>query len=55
MGWLSLLSVTRHPLGPRVHVLGARVHHGAVGALLATAGCFLMAHDWPDRPWIWDR
>jgi hypothetical protein len=28
------------------------VHHGLTGALLATTGALLMAHDWKDRP-LW--
>jgi hypothetical protein len=52
---LSMLSISRHPIGPRVQLLGARVHHGALGALLAAAGVFLMVRDWRERPWHRDR
>lgn len=34
---MSLLIVQRHPRGPRVFVLGQRVHHGATGCALALA------------------
>jgi hypothetical protein len=30
-------------------IRGQRCHHGATGALLATFGLVLMAHDWKDR------
>ena len=33
----------------RLWVAGRRFHHGLAGALLATAGFLLMAHDWRDR------
>jgi hypothetical protein len=32
-----------------VWIRGQRCHHGATGALLATLGLMLMAHDWRDR------
>jgi hypothetical protein len=55
--------VILHPYGPRVYVLGRRVHHGAVGcmALAAAAatrrrwlvgvGALLVSHDARDFPW----
>jgi hypothetical protein len=36
----------------RLWIRGQRCHHGATGALLATLGLVLMAHDWKDRA-IW--
>ena len=33
----------------RVWIRGQRLHHGATGALFATLGLLLMAHDWKDR------
>ena len=36
----------------RLWIRGQRCHHGATGALLATLGLVLMAHDWKDRG-IW--
>lgn len=38
-------------IGPRVYVLGRRVHHGFVGAVLAGVGLALMVHDRLDFPW----
>ena len=42
----------------RLWIKGQRCHHGATGALIASAGAFaiaagglLMAHDWKDRAW----
>jgi hypothetical protein len=53
-----LLRIERHRLGPRIHVLGRRVHEYEVGlailalaprrALTSLAGLFLVAKDWPD-------
>jgi hypothetical protein len=34
----------RHPNGPRVWLLGQRIHHGAVGVLLALACVVLGAY-----------
>lgn len=34
---VMLLEYERHPSGPRVRVVGQRVHHGALGVLLAVA------------------
>jgi hypothetical protein len=33
----------------RVWIVNQRLHHGLTGAMLATAGAALMAHDWHDR------
>ena len=38
----------------RVWIAGQRCHHGATGALLASLGLVLMAHDWHDRG-VWFR
>lgn len=58
-----MLRLIRHPNGPRLYVIHQRVHHGAVGCLLAAAlrrkrGALLCAallcahdrHDW--RAWF---
>lgn len=64
---MTAISVTRHPHGPRLHVLGARIHHGPPGALIAAAGAALRkpllivlgaaiaASDAHDFPWLADR
>lgn len=39
------VKIMRHPLGPRVWVLGRRIHHGAVGAVLTAVGLLLAVHD----------
>lgn len=62
-----MLRVIRHPNGPRVYVLGQRVHHGATGCVVVAAGVLarkrailaagilLTAHDRHDwRAW-WAR
>lgn len=58
-----MTGVVRHPSGPRLYVLGRRVHHGSAGAgvalvalavrrpRLVVAGLALMAHDVQDFPW----
>ena len=58
-----MTGVLAHPCGPRVYLLGRRVHHGVVGcaalaAALATRrrwllplGALLVAHDARDFPW----
>jgi hypothetical protein len=38
----------------RVHICGARIHHGLVGAVLFTVGVILMADDLHDIPWMRD-
>jgi hypothetical protein len=55
--------VVPHQCGPRVYLLGRRIHHGAVGcAVVAMAfatgrrrllpiGALLIAHDARDFPW----
>ena len=61
----SLVHIYSHPNGPRVWLCGQRVHHGAVGVLLATASvatgrrpgiaiaAVLVAHDLHDwRTWF---
>lgn len=59
----SFAHIENHPDGPRVWLCGQRIHHGAVGALLAAAcaathrrsgvtlGTILMVHDAHD----WQR
>ena len=39
----------------RVWILGKRIHHGAVGAVMTIAGIALMAHDIKDFPWLADN
>ena len=58
-----MTGVVAHPHGPRVYLLGCRVHHGALGcaalgAALATRrgwllplGALLVAHEARDFPW----
>jgi hypothetical protein len=55
--------VVRHPCGPRLYVVGVRVHHGAAGCaialvgaalrsrLVAAAGLAMVVEDLPDFPW----
>jgi hypothetical protein len=55
--------IVRHPWGPRVYLLGRRVHHGSAGCvigalglafgdpLLSLAGIGMVAHDIRDFPW----
>lgn len=44
-----MVRVERHELGPRVFLLGRRMHHGELGVLLGFAAAGLVVHDWPDR------
>jgi hypothetical protein len=39
----------------RLWILGQRVHHGPTGILLAALGAALVAHDWKDRPFWFER
>lgn len=39
----------------RVWVLGARIHHGALGVALLAAGAWLMWDDRKDVPWVHDN
>lgn len=39
----------------RVHVCGARIHHGLVGVVLFTIGAVLVLDDWHDAPWLRDN
>jgi hypothetical protein len=39
----------------RVWVLGKRIHHGAVGAIMTVTGIALMKHDIKDFPWLRDN
>ena len=55
---ISVLRIERHRLGPRVHVLGRRVHEYQVGLAILAArpmsrwtvllGLSLVVKDWPD-------
>jgi hypothetical protein len=38
----------------RLWLLGARIHHGAAGAVLMMLGGVLMWHDRRDAPWVRD-
>lgn len=58
-----MMRIARHPNGPRVYMLGQRVHHGAFGVgvglcgvlfrrrALVAMGVALAAHDAKDFPW----
>jgi hypothetical protein len=39
----------------RVWLRGQRLHHGLTGAFLAATGIALMAHDWHDRSFWFQR
>jgi hypothetical protein len=39
----------------RIWVGGQRLHHGLTGTFLAVAGIALMAHDWHDRSYWFQR
>lgn len=52
---MKLLCVSKNPNGLRVHILGARIHHGLAGAFMVCWGAFLMAKDLDDFPWWHDR
>ena len=45
-----ILELERHPSGPRVRIFGQRIHHGAVGILIATVLIWHDRHDW--RAWF---
>ena len=61
---MTILRLERHRLGPRLHVLGVRIHeyHAGVAiaagaplggtpiftAAIALVGAFLVVKDWPD-------
>lgn len=45
-----LVRVDLTPTGPRVHVLGRRVHHWEFGALLMAVGGWLVFDDRRDLP-----
>lgn len=47
----ALVRVLRPSTGPRLYVLGARLHHGLTGAALCALGAVLMVHDRRDWPW----
>lgn len=59
-----MITVTRHPQGPRTTVFGYRTHHGLGGILcmiagvwrrnpwLAVAGAAAVWHDRHDWPWL---
>lgn len=46
-----MIRVVATPFGPRLYVLGLRVHHAHAGLLLIGAGVAAIARDWPDKPW----
>jgi hypothetical protein len=55
--------IVRHPWGPRVYLVGLRVHHGSAGCALALVGlarrrlwvaaiaAAMIVHDAGDFPW----
>lgn len=57
------MRIERHANGPRVYLLGLRVHHGLTGCVLIIIGAArherrlielgaaLVLHDAPDFPW----
>jgi hypothetical protein len=58
-----MVKLERHPAGPRLWIAGQRIHHGAVGCLLAAAlrrhrrlvvlAGVLIVDDWHDwRRWF---
>lgn len=48
-----MIRVESNPLGPRVYVLGQRVHHGAIGVLLVLTGLAMALDDKHDyRDWF---
>lgn len=50
----TLLSVTRHPGGHRVHVLDCRVHHAIPGLIAVVLGLIAVWRDRSDFPWLSD-
>lgn len=46
---MKLCRLSSHPTGPRLEILGFRIHHGAVGVLGLLASGLAVAHDWKDR------
>lgn len=46
-----MITITRHPTGPRLHIAGHRIHHGPTGLLIAAIGLAIAAHDHKDWPW----
>lgn len=48
----QLLEIEAHALGPRVYVLGYRVHHFTAGCAIAAVGIAIAFHDRADaRHW----
>src|SRR5689334_20604706 len=45
-----MISLERHQLGPRVRVLGRRVHEWQLGAVVAALSCSLLLADVVDEP-----
>jgi hypothetical protein len=39
----------------RLWIGGQRVHHGLTGVVFAAAGLVMIAHDWKDRPFWFQR
>lgn len=58
-----MTGIVRHPRGPRVYVVGLRIHHGSAGCALALVGvarhqlwlaaiaAAMILHDAGDFPW----
>jgi hypothetical protein len=44
----GMVRIERHELGPRVHVLGRRVHEYQAGLAAVLLGGWLIVKDWPD-------
>lgn len=51
---MTIVRVTHPPTGRRVYLLGARVHHGLTGCVLALIGAALAWADRRDFPWLAD-
>jgi hypothetical protein len=47
---MTLVALERHPLGPRLHVVGRRVHECHVGLVLAGAAVACVLGSAPERP-----
>lgn len=50
-----MIQIERHAQGPRIYILGCRIHHGLLGLALAAVGILLAWNDRADIPWLHDR
>jgi len=44
------MKIRRHKSGPRVYLLGFRIHHGTVGIIGTIISLALIVHDYKDFP-----